>query len=228
MLPPLWENYTPAFIIASDLVWPNLKAIRWRWIKLLRFCLDRFVLPFYGFNIYPDKGLILGSACHIWSSNYLTWLKIKTVWSLEKNFLAARNGFHYVFQRFHTILQPIHWHIVINLATFNCLGSCFSPLSFVLLLRLQTPLKYFRQHNWQATSRVMFPLLGMTQNCFTSKITMPPQQRHPDFSPKRVNPAKPCLSPFWCWKDYRCAFIFYWSRILWNQWVIEWDTPTLK
>ena len=106
------------------------------------------------------------------------------------------NGFHYVFQRFHTILQPIHWHIVINLATFNCLGSCFSPLSFVLLLRLQTPLKYFRHHHWQATSRVMFPLLGMTQNCFTSKITMPPQQRHPDFSPKRVNPAKPCLSPF--------------------------------
>ena len=59
----------------------------------------------------------------------------------------------------------------------------------------------------------MFPLLGMTQNCFTSKITMPPQQRHPDFSPKRVNPAKPCLSPFWCWKDYQCASIFYWSRI---------------
>ena len=115
MLPPLWENCTPASIIASDLVWPNLKAIRWRWIKLLRFCLDRFVLPFYGFNIYPNKGLILSSACHIWSSNNLTQLKMKTVWGLGKNLLAAKwfsllfflKDFKPFFNLFTCILQSI-------------------------------------------------------------------------------------------------------------------------
>ena len=140
MLSPLWENCTPASIIASDLVWPNLKASRWGWIKLLIFYLDRFVLPFYRFNIYHDKGLILSSACHIWSSNYLTRLKIK-LFEVWKKISLLLNGFHYVFQRFHTIRQLIHWHIAINLAwNFNCLRSCFSPLSFVLLLKLlQTP-----------------------------------------------------------------------------------------
>ena len=138
-----------------------------------------------GSILHPPQALPGGHPPQCWPHMILQQsytAENKKLFEVWKKISLLLNGFQYVFQRFHTILQPIHWHIVINLATFNYLRS--SPLRFVLLLRLQTPLKYFRQHNWQATSRVMFPLLGMTQNCFTSKITMPPKQGHPDISPK--------------------------------------------